>query len=541
LFVALELRFSPTANPDALIAAAASARLSAAGHSLPSVSLRLEPDQDRRWRSPLGCGDKVAVVSVLLVRKPAVRPDANISPLKRHAMRFDFSDVPFRRRAFSEKPMSFIDQQAKNVLAAIIDVVAVETGNRDARDYWQRKQLQNLLEHATRKSTFWRQRIGSKKLRAIRLSDLPIQTRGDVIKQVEMEGSLLSSSGTIASRKHETSGSSGKPVQFFVSEMNQHYNFVRSTAQYFMEGRDLTLNRTRFKTSYDRMANGFLAKKTSGWLGPLSAVFKNGDNKEISYLHPDRDMLFKELAKDPVGYLVIQPRLVEALFYDRDVSFLADNGTKMWIPLAEPVETELRDKFVAAGILVRSNYSSEEVGYIGAECMECQDSFHVAESNVIIEIDHHNSVVVNGQRLGRVLVTQLHSYATPFVRYDIGDFATLSEKCRCGHDGPALANIYGRKKDLLKRADGTIVPFIIRGGNIMNIVKFDEFRVRQTELDAIDVEIGGIDHLSDNQTAALATFFKTAAGDEFKIRINAVRQIDWGADVKRLGFRNEVI
>jgi hypothetical protein len=32
-----------------------------------------------------------------------------------------------------------------------------------------------------------------------------------------------------------------------------------------------------------------------------------------------------------------------------------------------------------------------------------------------------------------------------------------------------------------------------------------------------------------------------AAGDEFKIRINAVRQIDWGADVKRLGFRNEVI
>jgi phenylacetate-CoA ligase len=456
-------------------------------------------------------------------------------------MRFDFSEAPFRRQAFSEKPMSFIDQQPKNVLAAIIDVVAIETANRDARHYWQHKQLQNLLEHAARTSAFWRKRIGSKKISDISLSDLPIQTRGDVNTQVETEQSLLSSGGVIKSAKHATSGSSGQPIQFFVSEMNEQYNFVRSSAQYFMEGRDLTLNRTRFKTSYNKMENGFLVKKNPGWLGPLSAVFKNGDNKEISYLHPNRDMLFKELAKDSIGYLVIQPRLVETLFYDRDVSFLADKGTKMWIPLAEPVETNLRDRFITAEIPVRSIYSSEEVGYIGVECMQCQDSFHVVESNVIIELDYHNGVIVDGKRLGRILVTQLHSYATPFVRYDIGDFATLSEKCRCGHDGPALANIYGRQKDLLKRADGTLVPFIIRGGNIMNIVKYDEFRVRQTELGAIEVEIGGIDHLSADQTAALTTFFKTAAGDEFEIRITAVQNIDWGSDIKRLGFRNEVV
>jgi hypothetical protein len=110
-------------------------------------------------------------------------------------------------------------------------------------------------------------------------------------------------------------------------------------------------------------------------------------------------MLFKELAKDSVVYLIVRPRLLEALFFDRDISFLADHGTKMLISIAERLEKDFRDKFVAAGIPVRSNYSSEEFGFLGAECIECPDTFHVAQSNVIIEINDHNSVVVDGTRL----------------------------------------------------------------------------------------------------------------------------------------------
>ncbi len=71
-------------------------------------------------------------------------------------MRFDFSNVPLKNRAFSETPMTFIDQEAKNCLASIIDLVAIETGNRTAREHWQNKQLQNLLQHAAQRSAFSR-------------------------------------------------------------------------------------------------------------------------------------------------------------------------------------------------------------------------------------------------------------------------------------------------------------------------------------------------------------------------------------------------
>jgi phenylacetate-CoA ligase len=213
----------------------------------------------------------------------------------------------------------------------------------------------------------------------------------------------------------------------------------------------------------------------------------------------------------------------------------------MFIPVDEEAGPDLRDRFAGAGIPVRAVYSSQEAGFIAAECKNCPGAFHIAQSNVIIEIDDQDSVIVGGKRLGRLLVTHLHSYATPFVRYDVGDFAELSEQCDCGHDGPVLKNIYGRKKRLLKRQDGTVIPFSVVARNVLPIVKCDEYRIRQTALDTLDVEIGGLARLSPDQIASLTSLFKDRAGDDFQVRIRAVQTIDWGSDKKRLGFRSEIL
>jgi phenylacetate-coenzyme A ligase PaaK-like adenylate-forming protein len=456
-------------------------------------------------------------------------------------MLFDLSKVELKNRAFSERPMTFIDQESKNFLAAVLDLVAIETGNRAARKYWQQKQLQNLLQHAVQKSEFWRKRLGSKNAKDIELSDLPVLDRSDVVKQVETEGSLLRLNSGIATKKLATSGSSGTPASFFVSDMNEQYNTVRSLAQYFMEGRDLTLNRTRIYRAPKPIERGFSSQKSDNGLGPLSSVLKCGDSKDILHYRLNRDLLLAELSRDPIGYLVVQPSFVEALFHDCDVSFLSRNGTEIFVATDEEADDSLREKFAAARIPVRAIYSSSEVGYIAAECKDCTKSFHVAESNVIVEIDNRDSVTIDGRKLGRVLVTHLHSYATPFVRYEIGDFAVLSERCPCGHNGPVLSHIYGKKKRLLKRTDGSVSPFSVTARNILAIVKCDEYRIRQTGLKTIDVELGGAGELSGSQTTLLQSLLKERAGDEFQIRVTAVQRIDWGTDSKRLGFRSDVM
>ena len=162
-------------------------------------------------------------------------------------MKFDFSTLPFRSRAFNEEPMKFVEPEPKSFLSAMIDLIMIETGKRKARENWQKAQLRNLLKHAHERSPFWRKRIATRKLSAVTLSDLPILTRNDLIYQVKSEGPLLGRNDGSGVKMHSTSGSSGTPVEFFISHMNSDYSQARSLAQYLMEGRDLSLNRVRVR------------------------------------------------------------------------------------------------------------------------------------------------------------------------------------------------------------------------------------------------------------------------------------------------------
>ena len=259
--------------------------------------------------------------------------------------------------------------------------------------------------------------------------------------------------------------------------MNSDYGQARSLAQYLIEGRDLSLNRVRVRPLDYKEARelhieekkGFHVEIADSWLGPLACMFHGGSNKTISYISPNRALLFEELSKDNIGYLVAGPVFLEANFTDSDFDFVKINKTEMFIPLGEEADADLRNKFSARNITVRGTYSSEEVGLIGWECPTFPSHYHVAHSNVIVEVDKQNGVVVYGKRLGRILLTHLHSYATPFIRYDVGDLGRLAETCGCGHDGPTISNILGRAKDLVKHADGRLGVFFIRSRELMNV------------------------------------------------------------------------
>jgi phenylacetate-CoA ligase len=445
--------------------------------------------------------------------------------------------------------MRFVDPEPKQALSDAIDLIAIETGNRKAREHWQQKQLQNLLQHASTRSPFWRKRLGTKRTSDLKLSDLPVLTRDDVIHQVKTEGSLLRPEDGLPATRHSTSGSSGIPVRFFVSEMNTRYNIIRVISQYLMEGRDLSCNRTRFiafdynetKQLKIDQSKGFTVETAENWLGGLGALFKSGINKNIKYWHPNRDRLVEELSRHAIGYLVIHPRLVEALFQNDDFSFLKTNRTEMLVSVSEELSPALRQKIEAQNIAVRGNYSSEEVGLIGSECAIFHNQYHVAQSNVCVEADKTVNVAVGDLNVSRILVTHLHSYATPFIRYDVGDLGVISDTCRCGHDGPTISNVIGRNKSLVKHADGKLTQFRIDSRDIINLAQFREYRIRQTTLDTIVLELSGCDDLTEHQRNSLIELIGHHAGSDFAIDVRNVKDIDWGSSVKRPGFLNEVL
>src|SRR6201999_3728609 len=102
---------------------------------------------------------------------------------------------------------------------------------------------------------------------------------------------------------------------------------------------------------------------------------------------------------------------------------------------------------------VFNTYGGREFMLMASECPTHQ-GLHISADNLILEtVDESGRPVTD--RVGRVLITDLHNLRMPFIRYANGDFATIdSRPCPCGRGLPLLAHIEGREADVIRLADG---------------------------------------------------------------------------------------
>jgi len=166
--------------------------------------------------------------------------------------------------------------------------------------------------------------------------------------------------------------------------------------------------------------------------------------------------------------------------------------------------------------------------------------YHVAHSNVIVECDQKLTTTFEGETIGRLLITHLHSYATPIIRYDIGDFGKLHDQCPCGHDGPTLSHIFGRGKHFLRHPDGRYIIFWLSTPLLREAVDFEECRVRQDTIDTITVQIGGRKAISPEEEERLRAVIIGSTDPVFKVVIKPVKTIDWSDNPKQLFFSSSV-
>src|SRR6185312_15465562 len=89
----------------------------------------------------------------------------------------------------------------------------------------------------------------------------------------------------------------------------------------------------------------------------------------------------------------------------------------------------------AFGVKVIDMYSSQEVGYIALECPQ-EEQYHVQSENLFVEVLDEAGRACQPGEVGKVVVTTLHNFAMPLLRYDIGDYAEVGAPCRCGRNLP---------------------------------------------------------------------------------------------------------
>ncbi|MGD8189491.1 phenylacetate--CoA ligase family protein [Brevibacillus ginsengisoli] len=138
---------------------------------------------------------------------------------------------------------------------------------------------------------------------------------------------------------------------------------------------------------------------------------------------------------------------------------------------------------------VFNRYGSREIGAIACEC-EVHRGLHVSPLTHYVEILRPDGTHTSPGEQGELVITCLHNYAMPLIRYRIGDRAKWSsETCSCGRNWPLLEEITGRVNDLFLTPDGNLVDgrlFVILLGTIPMVKKF---QVLQEETERLQISI----------------------------------------------------
>ena len=190
-----------------------------------------------------------------------------------------------------------------------------------------------------------------------------------------------------------------------------------------------------------------------GWGKPVSALFASGPASAMHIGRPVAELADWLLRFDP-RYLLTYPSIMPALMDE----FAARGNRPAALEevrfISEPLDPELVTRLEQEW-QVRSTdlYSANEVGYMAFRCRE-QGALHVQSEALRLEVlDDRGEACAPGET-GRVVVTALHNLATPLLRYEIGDYATVGEACPCGRSLPVLARIQGRVRNLVRTPDG---------------------------------------------------------------------------------------
>lgn len=215
-----------------------------------------------------------------------------------------------------------------------------------------------------------------------------------------------------------------------------------------------------------------------------------------------------------VGYVGPLVRLAE---------WLLATGRRVHAPesllgAAEPLYDFQRDLVERAfGGRMYNTWGCREFMLLASECGH-RDGLHVNADHVVLE--------TLAPRQGEVVVTDLHNYGMPFIRYRNGDLATtMAGRCACGRGLPRLASVDGRKLDALRTRAGHVVPGEFFPHMLKDVAGLRQYQVVQHRLDALEITLVRGDDFDDVALDYIRREVAKVVGDAWTLEFRFVEHI----------------
>ncbi|MGH8174415.1 MAG: phenylacetate--CoA ligase family protein, partial [Rhodanobacteraceae bacterium] len=173
---------------------------------------------------------------------------------------------------------------------------------------------------------------------------------------------------------------------------------------------------------------------------------------------------------------------------------------------------------------VYNTYGCREFMLIAAEC-ERRNGLHMTADHLRIELDAVRTTP-DGERIGEVLVTDLHNFGMPLLRYANGDMSTAAdEACACGRGLPLLRRIDGRKLDTLHTPAGHLLPgeYIVHA--FLGIPSIKRYQLVQRELAVLDITLVPDEGFGEPVLEQIRQAIAKVVGESVSIRFHVVDEI----------------
>lgn len=415
------------------------------------------------------------------------------------------------------------------LLAILGQMEQTEWFSRAGMERRQFDTLGSVLRHAAGTVPFYRESptvlalAHRASLDAAAWAELPVLTRADVQAAGD---SLVSTSippDHLPLNEMVSSGSTGTPLRAVTTAPAQLVWLAITLRDHLWQRRDF-----RATMAYIRMdGSGSLPREgmvRANWGTPVATVADTGPSGLLSIQRdiPEQTEWLLELNPD---YLLTMPSNLLALARHFRAHDLTLPRLRQARTMGELLGPEVRPACREAwGVPVTDIYSASEVGYIALQC-PTGEQYHVQSEGVYVEVLDERGDPCRPGQTGRVVVSTLHNFAMPLLRYDMGDYAEVGVPCACGRGLPVLAHIVGRQRNLMALPNGERVMPVF-GEAWRGIDAIRQIQLAQHSLDRFEARIVASRPLIPEEEGRFAATLQRTLGFPFDVQFTYLDRID---------------
>lgn len=382
-----------------------------------------------------------------------------------------------------------------------------------------------LLKHANRCCPYYKNVLKEQGIDLSNFADLNVLSKLPILTKEIIRINydyLISSQHRNAVWKKSTGGSTGQPLYFAYTKESYEWRVAMSKRGYAWAGAPPG------------------SRQAYIWGIQLGKVGRIKQMKEQLHHFIDRQLYFNCFEFDEkalsqclaelnrfkptaiIGYT--NPLYNLALFIGENSKIkFAPQGVICAAEKVHPYQREVIERVFGAKVF--NTYGSREFMLIAAEC-EKHEGLHVSAENLIVEIIKDDGTPAKEGETGKIVITDLHNFGMPFIRYEIGDLGiATSRACSCGRGLPLIADVVGRTLDVIRTPEGKIVPGEFFPHLMKDFSDIARFQIIQEKLDLLVIKLVPTTELSESTKKRIDSEVRKVVGPAMVINYEIVSDI----------------